>query len=79
MPLALPADHSLAKKRTIFAFAGERANSTPMTAMLSTLFLREHNRLCAMLEANNPDWDDERIFQTARNINIALLIKIVVE
>ena len=79
VPLALPADHPLAKKRTIFAFAGERANSTPMTAMLSTLFLREHNRLCAMLEANNPDWDDERVFQTARNINIALLIKIVVE
>jgi prostaglandin-endoperoxide synthase 2 len=79
VPLALPDDWPLAKKSTIFAFAGERANSTPMTAMLNTLFLREHNRLCAMLEESHPEWDDERVFQTARNINIAQLIKIVVE
>lgn len=68
-----------ALRQTIFAFAGERANSTPMTAMLNTLFLREHNRLAGMLEAANPGWDDERVFQTARNINIVQLIKIVVE
>ncbi|MHA7773848.1 peroxidase family protein [Roseibium sp. M-1] len=66
-------------KRHIFAFAGERANTTPYTAMLTTLFLREHNRLCGLLEKAHPAWDDERVFQTARNINIALLIKIVVE
>jgi len=45
----------------------------------TTLFLREHNRLCTMLERDNPGWDDERVFQTARNINIVLLIKLVVE
>ena len=32
-----------------------------------------------MLERDNPGWDDERVFQTARNINIVLLIKLVVE
>jgi prostaglandin-endoperoxide synthase 2 len=66
-------------KKTVFAFAGERANSTPYTAMLNILFLREHNRLAGLLEAEHADWDDERVFQTARNINIVLLIKIVVE
>lgn len=66
-------------RQTVFAFAGERANTTPMTAMLNTLFLREHNRLAGMLEAAHPDWDDERVFQTARNINVVQLIKIVVE
>lgn len=75
----LPPDQAVALRRKIFAFAGERANSTPFTAMLNTLFLREHNRLAGMLEVAYPTWDDERIFQTARNINIVELIKIVVE
>jgi prostaglandin-endoperoxide synthase 2 len=66
-------------QKTIFAFAGERANTTPYTAMLNILFLREHNRIAGLLEAAHTDWDDERVFQTARNINTVLLIKIVIE
>jgi prostaglandin-endoperoxide synthase 2 len=67
------------QRRTIFAFAGDRANTTAMTSMVSTLFLREHNRLCGVLQQKYPAWDDERLFQTARNIAIVMLIKIVVE
>ena len=78
-PVKLPPGLPLELKRHIFAFGGERANSTLYTAAFNTLFLREHNRLAAMLEANNPGWDDERVFQTARIINIVLLITVVVD
>ncbi|WP_397244757.1 peroxidase family protein [Paracoccus mutanolyticus] len=50
-------------------------NSTPYTAMLNTLFLREHNRLAGVIETAHTGWDDERVFQTARNVTIVLLIK----
>ena len=78
-PTHLPSDWPLEKRAALFAFGGERANSTAFTAAINTLFLREHNRICTDLERNNPGWDDERVFQTARNINIVLLIKLVVE
>jgi prostaglandin-endoperoxide synthase 2 len=78
-PTKLPSNLALAKKRTLFAFGGERANSNLFTAAMNTLFLREHNRLSGILERNNPSWDDERVFETARNINIVQLIRIVVQ
>jgi prostaglandin-endoperoxide synthase 2 len=79
LPLRLPPGWEVGKRATLFAFGGERANTTAYTAMINTLFLREHNRLCEVLEAAHPDWDDERLFQTVRNINIVQLIRIVVE
>lgn len=78
-PTHLPGGWPVEKRAALFAFGGERANSTIFTAAVNTLFLREHNRLCGVLEKANPLWGDERVFQTARNINIVLLIKVVVE
>ncbi|WP_447973641.1 peroxidase family protein [Nitrospira sp. Kam-Ns4a] len=47
-------------------------------SVLHTLFAREHNAICDMLKAKHPAWawDDERLFQTARLINAALMAKI---
>jgi len=64
---------------TLFAVGGDRVNTAPQVAMINTLFLREHNRLAGLLERSHPGWDDERVFQTARNCVIVMFIKIVVE
>ena len=47
-------------------------------SVLHTVFTREHNAICDMLIEKNASWarDDERVFQTARLINVALLAKI---
>jgi prostaglandin-endoperoxide synthase 2 len=68
-----------AQKDTFFAVGLEHGNSTIGNTIMNTVCLREHNRLAGVLAAENPAWDDERLFQTARNIMIVLLIKLVVE
>ena len=81
-PLGLDDDAPKEVRDSIFAFGGDRANGAPQVSMMNTLFLREHNRLAGELAAAygaRPDWDEERVFQTARNVNVALFIKIVVE
>ncbi|RCJ32904.1 heme peroxidase [Nostoc minutum NIES-26] len=70
-----PAD----KKQYLFAMGVERANVQIGYVMLNTLCLREHNRLCDVLTSNYPDWDDERLFQTSRNILMAIILKIIME
>jgi prostaglandin-endoperoxide synthase 2 len=67
------------KKETLFAVGGDRVNAAPQTSMINTLLLREHNRLAGMIESFNSDWDDEQVFQTARNVLIVIFLKIVVE
>ena len=68
-----------ARKKHLFAMGVERANVQMGYVMLNVLFLREHNRLCDRLAQAYPDWDDERLFQTARNIVMVVAMKIVVE
>ncbi len=45
-------------------------------AMFHTLFIREHNAICDRLAMSHPDWSDERLYQTARLVNAALIAKI---
>jgi Animal haem peroxidase len=68
-----PTDHNL------FALGLPRGNIHYGTALMSTIFLREHNRLAGLIANDNAHWDDERIFQTARNTLIVMLIKLVIQ
>ncbi|XP_075977634.1 peroxidase-like [Anticarsia gemmatalis] len=47
------------------------SNLLPGTYLTAMWFFREHNRLARHLAELNPCWDDEKLFQTARQINIA--------
>lgn len=61
-----------------FATGSDTANLQLGFVLMNVLFLREHNRIARQLAETYPHWDDERLFETARNIAIVLLIKIVV-
>ena len=67
------------QKHKLYAAGLERGNSSIGYIALSTLFMREHNRICIALSHQHETWDDERLFQTARMINIVILIKLVVQ
>jgi len=86
-------DVSQDQKDLFFAVGLEHGNSTVGSIALDIVFLREHNRIAGILEQEyklnreQPSWDrgldpaelDERLFQTARNIMVVLLLKLVVE
>ena len=36
--------------------------------MINTIMLREHNRVCDILKEEYPEWEDEQLYQTAKNI-----------
>ena len=44
--------------------------------LLHTLFMREHNAICDVLNAAYPDWSDDQVFDKARLVVAALLAKI---
>ncbi|NER78504.1 MAG: heme peroxidase [Leptolyngbya sp. SIO1D8] len=66
-------------KAKLFAMGVERANVQIGYVMMTTLCVREHNRICDALASNYPDWDDERLFQTARNVLIVIMLNIIME
>jgi Animal haem peroxidase len=56
--------------------SGVAANFWVGLGILHTLFTREHNAICDALRADNPGWDDQRLYDTARLVNSALMAKI---
>jgi peroxidase len=59
-------------------FTGDdRVNQSPFIAIWHSIFLRSHNNFADQLAVINRHWDEERIFQEARKINIAVYQNII--
>jgi prostaglandin-endoperoxide synthase 2 len=67
------------RRDTLYATGLERGNSTFLYTAISTMFIREHNRICSRLQLRYPEWKDDRLFETARNTNMVLLLRLIVE
>ncbi|MEO0566531.1 MAG: peroxidase family protein [Pseudomonadota bacterium] len=78
-PLGLTDIRHEAFERQLFAMGGDRANAIPFVAAMNVLLLREHNRLADALAQKHPNWTDDQLFETARNITIVTFIKLVIE
>ncbi|XP_056146312.1 prostaglandin G/H synthase 1-like isoform X2 [Lampris incognitus] len=71
-PSGVPPESQLAIGQEVYGLL-------PGLGLYATLWLREHNRVCDILKAEHPTWDDEQLFQTTRLIIIGETIHIVIE
>ena len=76
--LAIYRDTPFERLRRMFAVGAEHGNSTIGHSLFNTIMLREHNRVCDLLVQEKPNWSDERLFQTARNVAIVVLLRVVI-
>lgn len=63
----------------LFVAGDVRVNENVMLTSMHTIFLREHNRWATAIGAAFPDFDDERVYQTARMVLGAAHQKITYE
>lgn len=62
-----------APTRHCFRAGDLRVNEQVELALMHTIWMREHNRVARALEALNPGWSDEILYQESRRIVIAEL------
>jgi hypothetical protein len=63
---------------TKWFIAGDvRANENILLASMHTIFVREHNRLCELIAVENPNFNDEELYQKAKKIVGGMIQSIV--
>lgn len=55
---------------------GFNNNYNPLLSFLHWLFVQEHNAIAEHYAFFHPDWDDEKLFQMARKVNVAQIARI---
>jgi hypothetical protein len=70
-PITMANDSGAVPTGSLFATGDRRGNENIELTALQTLFVRNHNRIAAQLQAAHPGWTDEQIYQEARKLNIA--------
>jgi hypothetical protein len=56
--------------------AGFKRNWWLGLSMMHHLFVNEHNKIAELLAQKHPEWDDQKLFDVARLINVAVMAKI---
>lgn len=78
LPIEFPYDNDKCKVKGGCSLVGDfRGDENIALHAMHTLWVREHNRIAIELKRRNPAWREERLFQTARKINVAQLQHIV--
>jgi prostaglandin-endoperoxide synthase 2 len=67
-----------ARRDYIYASGLDRGSSTVAYSAFNTIFLREHNRIARILADTYPTWEDDRLFETARLVNLRQALNVVV-
>jgi hypothetical protein len=59
-----------------YPVTGSKQNWWVGLEVMHTLFAREHNAICRALRAQHVDWPEQRIYEVARLVNVAVMAKI---
>ncbi|KAH8358516.1 hypothetical protein KR093_000499, partial [Drosophila rubida] len=60
-----------------FVAGDSRVNSNPLSILVYTIFMRNHNRIASELSVRNKNWSDEQLFQAAKTINVDIYRRVI--
>ncbi|XP_077966931.1 dual oxidase 2-like [Styela clava] len=80
LPLANPPpprDHVLKSSKRFYRLGNPRGNENPFLLTFGVLWFRHHNYLARRVRQSHPEYSDEKVFNEARILNIAIHQRII--